>query len=379
MIEKALLLLLGLINLAIASYNYDEQGADWATSGDSAYVEACAGFRQSPIDIIRKETIRYEGHEIHDFSFNYCENILGKLKNTGTTLKFETQDGQPDSSYMTGGPYGTTKYYFLQFHLHWGSESTKGSEHTIGGVQAPAELHLVHVNEKYVNLDGTLDAAAFDDGEGLAVLGILLQGGATEADWFDFISDVADDYSSEVESSASLTQFVQRINPGYFDQFNYWHYEGSLTTPDCQEAVQWIVSERPLAITDAQLATLFELTYDNGGEDESLLNNFRHPQDTNCRKVNYVHLNDITEFQYECEDGFYVANVNNFECTDCDCYTPNTIAGEVNCGDVTGQCDCILGASGQMCDYCVSGYFIDYYDYSGSCEGKKTSFVFSSR
>ena len=35
--------------------------------------------------------------------------------------------------------------------------------------------------------------------------------------------------------------------------FNYWHYEGSLTTPDCNEAVQFIVAERALPVTDAQV------------------------------------------------------------------------------------------------------------------------------
>lgn len=35
---------------------------------------------------------------------------------------------------------GTT-YQFLQFHLHWGSDNSKGSEHTIDGKKYPAEVH----------------------------------------------------------------------------------------------------------------------------------------------------------------------------------------------------------------------------------------------
>ena len=35
--------------------------------------------------------------------------------------------------------------------------------------------------------------------------------------------------------------------------FNYWYYNGSLTTPDCNEGVRWIVAERPLEITSEQV------------------------------------------------------------------------------------------------------------------------------
>ena len=51
----------------------------------------------------------------------------------------------------------------------------------------------------------------------------------------------------------------------------------------------------------------------------------------------------------------------------CSCYTQNTNGGDVECDDGTGQCDCITGASGQICDACVSGYYIGSNDY---CEGK---------
>ena len=34
---------------------------------------------------------------------------------------------------FTGGPFGEETYQFLQLHFHWGSDSKKGSEHTIKG------------------------------------------------------------------------------------------------------------------------------------------------------------------------------------------------------------------------------------------------------
>ena len=102
-------------------------------SGCDAYVETCAGDRQSPIDILTANAITYHGDEILDFGTNYCDDINGKFINNGHTLKFETSDGTPASNYITGGPLGDSKYYFLQFHFHWGSVDTQGSEHLING------------------------------------------------------------------------------------------------------------------------------------------------------------------------------------------------------------------------------------------------------
>ena len=54
-----------------------------------------------------------------------------------------------------------------------------------------------------------------------------------------------------------LSQIVQRVNPSFKGDFNYWHYSGSLTTPDCKEAVRWIVAEKALQITNDQVKTKF--------------------------------------------------------------------------------------------------------------------------
>jgi carbonic anhydrase len=35
-------------------------------------------------------------------------------------------------------------YRLIQYHFHWGQQDHEGSEHTLAGLQYPAELHLVH-------------------------------------------------------------------------------------------------------------------------------------------------------------------------------------------------------------------------------------------
>ena len=140
------------------TWDYDQQGADWATSGISGkcWDATCAGDRQSPIDIITSGTVEYSGDDMLEFSISYCDKIDGYFKNNGHTLQFDIDDGSgmqggPNmtDSYITGGPL-EMKYYFWQFHFHWGgSGSVNGSEHTVDGQAFPAEVHLVHVREDY--------------------------------------------------------------------------------------------------------------------------------------------------------------------------------------------------------------------------------------
>ena len=53
----------------------------------------------------------------------------------------------------------------------------------------------------------------------------------------------------------NLNKMVQKINPGYGAAFNYWHYEGGLTTPTCNEVANFIIAEHPLIVTDAQVSS----------------------------------------------------------------------------------------------------------------------------
>ena len=61
-------------------------------------------------------------------------------------------------------------YNLVQFHFHWGSEDSLGSEHAVNGEKADAELHLVHLNSKYSDV-----TEALANKDGLAVLGIFLK------------------------------------------------------------------------------------------------------------------------------------------------------------------------------------------------------------
>ena len=94
-----------------------------------------------------------------------------------------------------------------------------------------------------------------------------------------------------------MNQIVHRINPTFFgEEFNYWHYDGGLTTPGCSQAVQWIVAERALPVSDYQLEQLMCLNDQYG---YGIINNWREEQDFNCRKLSYVYYNEETRYTFD--------------------------------------------------------------------------------
>ena len=53
---------------------------------------------------------------------------------------------------ISGGDLNSN-YSLAQFHFHWGSESSLGSEHMIDGERHFAEIHLVHFKVRRLAMD----------------------------------------------------------------------------------------------------------------------------------------------------------------------------------------------------------------------------------
>ena len=245
--------------MASASWNYQSHGLDWTDA------TCTTGTRQSPINIVKNEATVVPKEDLLPL-WKSCGIVDGQFMIEDNTLKFKLTDGKAYmDDYLSGGPLDVVKYFFLEFVLHWGSTDCDGSEHTVDFNRFPAELQLVHVKEDYVSVDGTVNQSAFTEEDGLAILSIFLQGGADPATadltWFDDISNAAKDIAESSDPSAeivpaqvNLIQIGQRINPSYSGEFNYWFYDGSLTTPVCEEVVRWIVAESPLHVSDDQVS-----------------------------------------------------------------------------------------------------------------------------
>ncbi|ESO11605.1 hypothetical protein HELRODRAFT_96778 [Helobdella robusta] len=208
----------------------------------------CNGTRQSPINISKSTT----NNSLDDFVFhNYNATPLV------TTVTYNGHTGQfqvtvPSDTLMIHGGGLNDIYNLAQFHFHWGSNDSYGSEHLDHGKAYPGEIHFVHWHSgKYSNLN-----ESFKHDDGVAVLGVFI----------DVVQDANDPRISK--DLAKLTDYFVNIKfPG--NQTNcapftlasllpknltYYRYLGSLTTPDCSEIVTWTVYQSPIYITSDQMA-----------------------------------------------------------------------------------------------------------------------------
>ena len=221
--------------------------------------------RQSPIDIITEDVEEGESLSALQFSSEYTTAIDGEFENTCKNVEFI-----PESTVNAVMTTPVGSYKFLQFHFHWGNKTGEGSEHLVDGTAEEFEAHFVH--EK---VSGTSSSA----GDALAVLAI--RGKA--------VSDSIKGIWKELDAS-QITAVHAKINVKdiimadlFPNNRDYYYYEGSLTTPDCDETVQWFVFKKVIEVPQAYLEDLRMVEMDAS---HSLLTfNFRDTQDLNNREV----------------------------------------------------------------------------------------------
>ncbi|XP_070573646.1 carbonic anhydrase 3-like [Ptychodera flava] len=162
----------------------------WSYSGETgpehwgSIIPQCALKDQSPVDIVDSDTVAVE---LGDFSFVGCseKELLdnghrAKIMNYGSTVLVR-YDGV--SCVISGGGL-PGDFRVDHFHLHWGSDSSKGSEHTLDGNKFSAELHIVTHSTEYENqrsAEGGVNATA--------VFAILTEVGPTSNPAYDKFLD----------------------------------------------------------------------------------------------------------------------------------------------------------------------------------------------
>ncbi|XP_055085629.1 carbonic anhydrase 4-like isoform X2 [Periophthalmus magnuspinnatus] len=204
---------------------------------------SCSGTRQSPLDISSKDAVvNTLLDEFHFQNFDH-KNAINYAINTGHTVKYMLKE---DMVEVWGGGLGHV-YSVLQFHFHWASDAADslGSEHLYNSKRFPMEMHIVTKRK-----DLTLDEAVMT-GNGLAVLGFFMeeetsQSSNTEA-W-----KLLTGYLSDIQKTGTMAKFSAEVSIddllGDVDRGMYYRYNGSLTTPSCNEAVVWTVFKYPIKV-----------------------------------------------------------------------------------------------------------------------------------
>ncbi|KAM6230247.1 carbonic anhydrase 9 [Porphyrio hochstetteri] len=237
----------------------------------SVEYPTCGGTMQSPINIDVARTVfspQLRPIQLSGYSLPASEKL--KLWNNGHTVQLEL----PESLAITGGY--AQQYRAVQLHLHWGSLTRPGSEHTINGHRFSAEIHVVHYNTKYESYK-----EAMGHPDGLAVLGAFLEVGPRENPYYQEILQHLHKIQGEGEEVLVPGFNIAGLLPANLKL--YFHYNGSLTTPPCYESVKWTVFNQTLLLSRDQMAMLV-MTLRND-ENKPLQNNYRLVQDLHGRRV----------------------------------------------------------------------------------------------
>jgi len=275
--EVLLTTALVLFSFALASqaaeWDHKKLGADWPAL-------CAAGKAQSPInfDLAKMTKGSYDDFEFIGYDYSGKNDTL---VNDGHAIKMESNN-RP--IVQGGGLPGV--YQFAQYHFHWGSDDNQGSEHTVNGVSYPMELHLVHYKLQYGNdlMPAIVNKPRVNDN--LAVLGIMFKLQDEDNKVLEPLMIAMDKITTaSLKEKVTMTPIpMADLLPK--DTKNFYRYQGSLTTPGCNEVVVWTVFKEPIGISANQMAKFRQnvKTKDN----TNLVNNYRKTQPWNGRKVENV-------------------------------------------------------------------------------------------
>ena len=245
------------------SYSYNHQDK-WGS-----YCQT--GTYQSPVNIWTNDLSRNPDTINLAFEWNYW--LSGVFHNNGHTVKFTPNQGQP--AIHTRTHHGQWK--LLQVHMHWGENDGIGSEHRINGEQASLEIHFVHEHTGH---------------KAHAVVALMADAGSeSSSSVFRFLSlKSVLQYNERINTVLPLNDFLP------IDR-SYYFYEGSLTTPGCDQLVQWFVLKDRITVPRSYLRQLRTVRKDTAG---SLLRfNYRDPQPLLCRSV-YEHDDPVVNNPMYC-------------------------------------------------------------------------------
>ncbi|KFP50865.1 Carbonic anhydrase 9, partial [Cathartes aura] len=200
----------------------------------------CADTVQSPINIDTAKTIfspQLRPIQLSGYSLPAKEKL--KLRNNGHTVLLEL----PESLAITGGY--AQQYRAVQLHLHWGSPSGPGSEHTVNRRRFAAEV------------------------------------GPRENPYYQEILEHLYKIQREGEEVLVPGFNIAGLLPANLKL--YFHYNGSLTTPPCYQTVKWTVFNQTMLLSHAQMSML--VTSLRNDDSKPLQNNYRLAQDLHGRQV----------------------------------------------------------------------------------------------
>ena len=263
----------GVVTFAVI-FTVVQSSSDYSYSSQYLWPGECTtGRRQSPINILTNSLQCSAYLKPLLLNHQYYTPMSGTWENKGHTVQFTPQ--ADTNAYMLTS-IGT--YRLVQFHMHWGVNAGSGSEHYVDNYPADFEVHFVHqkvgaVDETDCDYYAVLGVRGYSYSTYASLTGIFSQLAVNNIEYYGYQVYVTNvDLSSLLPTGASL---------------DYYHYQGSLTTPDCNERVQWFLLKQAIAVPQVYLESLRKIRDKNG---YAVTFNYRLYQNNNGRIVTQVSL-----------------------------------------------------------------------------------------
>jgi carbonic anhydrase len=202
--------------------HWDYEGAvgpdHWSELGPADQV-CGSGDQQSPIDITAPIPA-----QLGPLVFGWTTRPT-TIVNNGHTIRV---DFTPGSTLQTS----SNRYALAQFHFH------HPAEHLISGKRSAMELHFVHSSSD----------------RNAAVVGVLIVPGKSNATFHKIVLAMPTSPGSPVNADPAIDP--NGLLPA---KHEYFRYEGSLTTPPCDESVEWSLLRTPLEVAEEDIAAFAKI------------------------------------------------------------------------------------------------------------------------
>lgn len=217
----------------------------------------CNGTKQSPINI--NTAISKENLNLRLGLTAYDKPIFGLLINQFPTFQLLPLAYRwPKPSALVSmsiarsfNPYADSYFSLNSVHFYWSSDNTNNSSlHQIDNQTYPLEIHFVHLNTAYTNLDEALIKP-----DGLLILAVMVIPSTHESYMFDKLIDSLSNITNHNQQVLIDEDSTWRsLLPA--DTSKFYRYHGSMVMPPCHESVQWIIFDNKLKLGQKQLKRL---------------------------------------------------------------------------------------------------------------------------
>ncbi|KAM6174618.1 carbonic anhydrase 4 [Erethizon dorsatum] len=236
----------------------------------------CQKSQQSPIDIVTSKA-RLD-HDLEEFSFSgYDKKQRRTVQNNGHSVMVSLES---DATINGGGL--ATQYQAKQLHLHWSQDLNNGSEHSLDGQRFAMELHIVHEKETGTS---SLREEAQNPKDEIAVLAFLVEEGNELNEGFRLLVEALGHIPKPGMNTTMETSSIMDLLPKEDKLRHYFRYQGSLTTPPCDETVVWTVFKERIQLRKDQILAFSQKLYYDQEEKLRMMDNVRPLQHLGDRLV----------------------------------------------------------------------------------------------